>query len=150
MEMDLKIKVLNGVNLDLLGTREPGIYGAETLNDLEDQLRKTVQKWQLSVDLDFFQTNHEGLFLDAIATDVDGILINPGAWTHTSLALADRLKGVDIPYVEVHISNIHAREPIRQQSLISPAAVSVVSGGGLMAYQMGLWGLLQRLQSCDN
>ena len=136
---------MNGVNLDLLGTREPAVYGTENLADLESQLRQCIQDWKISVDLEFIQTNHEGIFLDAITSDVDGILINPGAWTHTSLALADRLKGVGIPYIEVHISNIHAREPIRQQSLISPAAISVVSGGGLIVYQMGLWGLVQRV-----
>src|SRR5436190_1810248 len=106
-----KILVANGVNMDLLGIRQPEIYGRQSLADIESILREQVRALATlarleTVELEFFQSNHEGVFLDKLTLGWDGILINPGAWTHSSLALADRLLGLNIPYVEVHLSQL--------------------------------------------
>lgn len=145
------VLVAQGVNLDLLGRREPSLYGTHTLEDIERVLRHDVQQLALlaelpGCDLTFFQSNHEGVFLERLSSGFDGILINPGAWTHTSLALADRLKGLGVPYVEVHLSNIAAREKVRHVSLSAPAAAGCVYGLGVSSYQAGLWGLLLALR----
>jgi 3-dehydroquinate dehydratase-2 len=150
-QMGPRILVAQGVNLDLLGKREPEIYGAATLSDIEAQLRADAPSLSLLAgvpvcELSFFQSNSEGEFLAHLSQGFDGILINPGAWTHTSLALADRLKGLAVPYVEVHLSNIASRESIRHVSLTAPAAEGCVSGLGIGSYRVGLLGLLLALK----
>jgi len=130
-----KIAILNGPNLDRLGKREPEIYGKATLGDLEKALRA---EFASSAALEFFQSNHEGELIDRIArladAGFDGIVINGGAFTHTSIALRDALLGAHIPAVEVHISNIYKREEFRHTSLTAPACEAVISGLGLEGY----------------
>jgi 3-dehydroquinate dehydratase-2 len=130
-----KIAILNGPNLDRLGRREPEIYGAATLADLEQQLQA---EFGAAAELSFFQSNHEGALIDRIAEladqKVDGLVINGGALTHTSVALRDALLGAHLPAVEVHISNIYKREEFRHHSLTAPACVAVISGLGLHGY----------------
>jgi len=143
------ILVLNGPNLNLLGKREPGIYGSETLADIEQQLR-TLAK-DLSLNLEFQQSNAEAELLSMIHAagekKVDFIIINPGAFTHTSVALRDALLGVAIPFIEVHISNVFAREAFRQHSYLSDIAVGVISGLGSQGYALALTAALKQLQS---
>ena len=147
----MKILVANGVNLDLLGEREVEHYGRFNLSDLETHLQgeaKKLSSWFSLSDLQlaFFQTNDQAAFLEALTgKDYDGLLINPAAWTHTSLALADRLAALDKPYVEVHISNLAQREPLRQKSLTAKHAAGVVYGFGMYSYVTGLLGLLNKL-----
>jgi 3-dehydroquinate dehydratase-2 len=134
------VLVLNGPNLNLLGTREPEVYGRTTLADVEAMLQREAQPRGVSVT--FFQSNHEGALIDRIhAARTDGtrfILINPGGLTHTSVALRDALAGVAIPFVEVHVTNVHAREPFRHHSYLSPVAVGVIAGLGPAGYSMAL------------
>lgn len=135
--------VVNGPNLNLLGTREPDVYGSETLADLE----RLVSKWgtSMGVDVTCAQSNHEGELIDLIQTfDGDGIVINPGGLTHTSHAIADAIRSVDTPVVEVHISNIREREPWRAASVISPAAVRAIYGRGIVGYRNGMRHLVNR------
>ncbi|NRA64644.1 MAG: 3-dehydroquinate dehydratase [Pseudobacteriovorax sp.] len=145
----LKILIANGVNLDILGSRQPEIYGFQQLKDLENGLserRLELQKFfGCELEFEFFQSNHEGAFLDELSKPWDGAVINPAAWTHTSLALADRLAGIDLKFVEVHISNISRREEIRQKSLTAKHAIGVVYGFGIPSYITGLFGLLESL-----
>jgi 3-dehydroquinate dehydratase-2 len=142
------ILVLNGPNLNLLGKREPAIYGAESLADIEEQLR-TLAK-DLSLSLVFQQSNAEaeliGMIHAASDNQVDFIIINPGALTHTSVALRDALLGVAIPFIEVHISNVFAREAFRQHSFLSDVAVGVISGLGSQGYALALTAALKQLQ----
>ncbi len=132
----MKIYVLNGPNLNLLGTREPGIYGNETYESL---LRK-IEAYCLRANIDvvFYQSNHEGALVDkiheAFFDKADGIVINPGAYTHTSIALLDAVKATSLPTVEVHISDVNAREDFRQQSYIRLAAIGTISGHGTNGY----------------
>ncbi len=143
----MRILVLHGPNLNLLGIREPGVYGTTTLGEIEAVLRSVGR--ELGADLEFFQSNHEGALVDRIQQAVgrfDGILINPAAYTHTSVALRDALVAVGLPFVEVHLSNIHAREPFRRRSLLSDRAVGVVTGFGPHSYGLGLRGLVHHLQ----
>ena len=146
-----RILVANGVNLDLLGTREPETYGRASLEDLQRGLESRAKDLGSFVGLDFtlsfFQTNDEAELLQKISEAWDGILINPGAWTHTSLALADRFLGWGVPYVEVHISNISAREEIRKKSLTAGAARGVCYGMGLLSYETGLFALVNILKN---
>ncbi|MGC8971901.1 MAG: type II 3-dehydroquinate dehydratase [bacterium] len=138
----LKILVINGPNLNRLGLREPEIYGKLTLLDLEEILRREGET--LGIDLDFFQSNSEGAIVDAIqqARDrYDGLIINPGAYTHYSIAIRDAIAGEGIPTVEVHISNIYKREDFRHHSLIAPVSIGQVSGFGFYGYVMALYGL---------
>lgn len=141
------VLVLNGPNLNRLGTREPDKYGSETLAQIE--VRLAERGAELGVELRFFQSNHEGALVDRIhaaaAEGVAGIVFNAGAYTHTSVALRDALLSVAIPFVEVHLSNVHAREPFRHHSTLADVAVGVVSGFGSMSYELGLRGLLHRL-----
>jgi len=143
---------MNGVNLDLLGQRQPELYGSFNLNDLESLLKKeSVALAKASgiknVHLDFFQSNTESDFIEKLtSTKADGLLINPAAWTHTSLALADRLAALKTPFVEVHISNLASREEYRQKSYSAPYAIGVVYGFGLDSYLVGLTGLFRHLK----
>jgi 3-dehydroquinate dehydratase II len=142
------ILLLNGPNLNLLGRREPGVYGAVTLKDIEALLAADAQA--LQVHLTAFQSNHEGALIDAIHQAIDlhqGILINPGAYTHTSVAIRDAIAGVAIPTVEVHLSNIHRREEFRHHSYIAPVAIGQISGFGAESYRLGLRALVQHLRS---
>jgi 3-dehydroquinate dehydratase-2 len=139
-----KIAVINGPNLDRLGKREPEIYGRTTLADLEKALRA---EFGATVQLEFFQSNHEGALIDKIAgladARFDGVVINGGALTHTSVALRDALLGAHLPTVEVHISNIYKREDFRHTSLTAPACVAVITGLGLEGYHAAVRYLLK-------
>ncbi len=144
----MRVLVLNGPNLNLLGLREPERYGRQTLSELIGELRQLGQ--ELGVELEDFQTNHEGALLDVIHQAmgrVDGILINPGGLGHTSVCLRDALLAVGIPFVEVHLTNIQAREPFRHRTLLSDAAIGTVAGFGGVSYSLGLRGLLRHLRT---
>ena len=142
----MKIAVLNGPNLNLLGTREPALYGRETLGDIERSLRVVAS--ELGADLEFTQHNGEGELIDTIhgmRGRVDGVVINAGAYSHTSLAIRDALTAVSVPYVEVHLTNVYAREPERRHSMLAPAAVGVVCGLGAYGYELALRGLTRKI-----
>ena len=136
------ILVLNGPNLNLLGSRETQVYGGETLASVEARLEALAA--QLGVELTFLQSNHEGVLVDAVQAARarhDGLLVNLGGYTHTSVALRDALAALGVPFVEVHLSNIHAREPFRHHSLPAPLAAGLVLGFGAESYLLGLRGL---------
>jgi 3-dehydroquinate dehydratase-2 len=142
----VKIAVIHGPNLRLLGTREPEVYGTDTLEDINGKLR--VVATDLGAELEAFQSNHEGELLDFIqdaAKRVDGFLINPGAFTHTSIALLDAFLAVQRPFVEVHLSNTAGRERFRRHSYLSGVAAGVVYGFGVESYLLGLRGLAARI-----
>ncbi|MBI1814251.1 MAG: type II 3-dehydroquinate dehydratase [Deltaproteobacteria bacterium] len=141
-----RVLVVHGPNLNLIGTREPDVYGRETLADIETRLRELSA--ELGVTLETFQSNSEGALVDRIHAArgaADGILINPGAYTHTSIALRDALLAVELPTVEVHLSNVHRREEFRRLSLIAPVAVGQVLGFGGNSYLLGLRALVGEL-----
>jgi 3-dehydroquinate dehydratase-2 len=146
-----KIIVLNGPNLNLLGQREPATYGHATLADVEASCRAACDR--LGLGLDCVQSNHEGELIDALQAagrgvrsgEVLGVVFNAGAYTHTSIALHDAIKGAEVPVVEVHISNVHARESFRHHSYISPAAVGIVVGFGVEGYVLAIEGLARKL-----
>lgn len=144
----MRILVLHGPNLNLLGTREPEVYGRTTLADIDRELSALAV--ELGVAIEAFQSNHEGALIDRIHAasreGVAGILINPGAYTHTSIALRDALSAVALPAVEVHLSNIHARESFRRRSHIAPVVVAQVAGFGAASYGLALRGLVARLK----
>jgi 3-dehydroquinate dehydratase-2 len=145
-DKNLNVLVIHGPNLNLLGRREPEIYGHITLEELNRRLRSTAEK--RGVELRIVQSNHEGELIDAVhaALDwADGLLINPAAYTHTSVALRDAIAGVGLPTVEVHLSNINAREPFRNKSLIAPVCLGQISGFGPRSYLLGLTALLDTL-----
>ena len=137
-----KVHVLNGVNLGGLGTRRPELYGTLTLNDIESMLRETFP----GVDFEFRQTDHEGEMVGWVrdAAGSAGLVVNPGAWTHYSYALHDALEAVDVPKVEVHLSNVHAREEWRRRSVVSPAVDAVVAGMGAWGYRAAMGYVLGR------
>ncbi len=144
--MKRRILVINGPNLNLLGTREPGIYGKMTLADVVDGLRRRAG--ELGAELEAIQSNGEGELVSAIqsaAGTFDGLILNPGAYTHTSIAIRDAIQGVALPCVEVHLSNVYAREEFRQRSLTAPACVGQVAGFGPDSYRLALEGLLAYL-----
>ncbi len=137
-----RIAVIHGPNLQLLGRREPEVYGTDTLDDVRDALDALGA--ELGVELEHLQSNHEGALLDFVdeaSRRVDGFLINPGAFTHTSVALRDALVGVALPFVEVHLSNTQAREDFRRRSFLSDVAGGVVYGFGVDSYLLGLRGI---------
>ena len=143
--MDLLL--INGPNLNLVGKREPSIYGSQTLEDIQEELLTFA--YELDVKLKFFQSNSEGEMIDCIQNSVnsiDGILINAGAYTHTSIALRDALLGVAIPYVEVHLSNIFSREEFRHKSFLTDKALGLVCGFGANSYQLALQGMVSYLK----
>ena len=143
---DLRIFVVHGPNLNLLGKREPEIYGTQTLADIDADLAALAK--DLGVVVESVQSNHEGELIDRIQESMghaDGILINPGGFTHSSVALRDALVATDLPIVEIHLSNVYARESFRQLSYVSPIAVGVISGLGAQGYQFGLEALVKRL-----
>lgn len=146
---DVKILVLHGPNLNLLGTREPEVYGRTTLSDINSALAERAAA--AGVALAYFQSNHEGELVERIhaarAEGVSAIIINPAAYTHTSVAIRDALAGVAIPFVEVHLSNVHAREPFRHHSYFSDIAIGVICGLGHQGYTLALDYLLNRINT---
>ena len=148
--MSRKILVLHGPNLNLLGTREPEVYGTLTLNEINARLETMFQ--ERGVEFRFFQSNSEGALIDAIheARDwADGIVFNPGAYTHTSYALRDAIAAIGLPTVEVHLSNVYAREEFRHRSVIAPACVGKIAGFGWYSYVLGVEGILQFVERAD-
>ena len=144
----MNILLINGPNLNLLGTREPDIYGNKTLNDIENNLTKVAK--EKSIDLECFQSNHEGEIVDKIqcsASTIHGILINAGALTHTSISIRDALIGSKIPFVELHISNIFSREEFRKESFLTDKAIGIISGFGITSYFLALEGIIEFLSS---
>jgi 3-dehydroquinate dehydratase II len=141
------ILVLHGPNLNLLGQREPEVYGSTTLDDINQFLKQEAQSLQINITA--FQSNHEGALVDAIHEALGehhGILINPGAYTHTSVAIRDAIAAVAIPTVEVHLSNVYKRESFRHHSYIAPVAVGQISGFGAESYRLGLYALVHHLR----
>jgi 3-dehydroquinate dehydratase II len=141
-----RLLLINGPNLNLLGSREPGLYGAETLDQIEQQLREQAQA--LGHQLDCVQSNHEGTLVDRIQQargQADFLLFNPGAFTHTSVALRDALLAVAIPFIEIHLSNVHAREAFRRHSYFSDIAVGQIVGLGSLGYRLALQAAHARL-----
>lgn len=146
--MTMKFLVLHGPNLNLLGRREPGIYGSQTLADIDTSLEELAA--ELGCELSRFQSNSEGELIDAIQTaahDSHGILINPAAYTHTSIAIRDALSAVGLPCVEVHLSNIHRRETFRHASMVAPVAIGQICGFGLDSYLLGLRALFNYVKN---
>ncbi len=144
----MKILVINGVNMNMLGIREPDKYGSMTLKDLEKDLY--AYSFELGIDIETYQSNHEGEIVEKIHSaynNADGIVINPGAYTHTSVAIRDALSAVNIPTVEIHMTNIHSREDFRHKSLIAPVCMAQISGFGFDSYKLGLKGLVNFLKS---
>jgi 3-dehydroquinate dehydratase-2 len=143
----LNVAVIHGPNLRLLGRREPEVYGTDTLEDVNRMLTDVAT--ELGVELETFQSNHEGElidYVDDVSSRVEGLLINPGAYTHTSIALRDALVGIDLPFVEVHLSNTSGRERFRRHSYLAGVAAGVVYGFGVQSYLLGLRGLVARLR----
>jgi len=134
-----KILIVNGPNLNLLGKREPEIYGKLSLTDIENEIKKSAEK--LKIEVSFFQSNHEGEIVDAIGNAKDnfnGIIINPAAYTHTSVAIRDAIAAVNLPAIEVHISNVYSREDFRQHSFIAPVCIGQIAGLGIDGYLFAL------------
>ncbi len=137
----MRIIIINGPNLNLLGTREPAIYGQETMEDCLASLRKRFPQ----VEIEYFQSNHEGALVDRLqdaAASHDGIILNAAAYTHTSIALLDTIRAISTPVVEVHLSNVAAREDFRRRSMIAPACVGTIAGFGMDVYRLAVEALL--------
>ena len=144
METKSKLMVIQGPNINMLGTRETDIYGSMKMEDIHGQMKLFAE--QNGIEIEFFQSNLEGELVDKIQEcygDSDGIIINPAAYTHTSIAIRDALSAVGIPAIEVHISNIHRREEFRQKSLIAPVAAGQIVGFGPVGYHLAMIGMLQ-------
>ena len=142
----MRIAVLNGPNLNLLGTREPAVYGKETLADIEQKLHGVAR--EIGVELTFAQKNGEGELIDcvhALRGAADGAIINAGAYSHSSLALRDAFAAVSLPFVELHVTNVYAREPERRHSMLASGAVAVLCGFGAYGYELALRGLVAKL-----
>jgi len=142
-----RIEVLNGPNLNMLGIREPGVYGNQSLSAIEAMIMQKAQ--ELGVQVSFFQTNHEGEMIDRIHAaygQADGMIMNPGAWTHYSYAIRDAIQAVSLPVVEVHLSNIHKREAFRHHSVIAPVAVGQIAGLGPIGYLLALQALIAHIE----
>ena len=146
----MKIQVIQGPNLNMLGVREQNIYGPMKLEDIHAQMKAYAE--QSKIEIDFFQSYLEGEIVDKIQEclgDADGIIINPAAYTHTSIAIRDAIKAVAIPTIETHISNVYAREEFRQKSLIAPVCAGQVTGFGPFSYHMSMVGMVQILQEIE-
>lgn len=131
----MRIEIVNGPNLNLLGRREPGIYGTEDMQSCLERLRGSFP----GIEIGYYQSNHEGELIDRLQrTDADGVVLNAGAYTHTSLALADCIAAIDVPVIEVHVSNVASREPIRRTSLIAPVCRGTITGLGMDVYALGI------------
>lgn len=144
----MRVAVLNGPNLNLLGVREPDLYGQLTLGDIEAMVRQEAAR--LEVELEWFQTNHEGALVDAVQSlpgRVAGVVVNPAAFGHTSLALRDAFLAVQVPFVEVHLTNIFGREPERRHTVLADMAVAVIAGLGAQGYPVALRALVDRLRA---
>jgi len=148
--MNQPLLLLNGPNLNLLGTREPGIYGADTLESIEERVRNLVEPEGFAVRC--FQSNTEGALLDWIHANRDAgfLLINPAAFTHTSVALRDAIKGVALPFLEIHLTNVHKREPFRHHSYFSDVAVGCLVGLGVRGYELGARFAMDYLREHDD
>ncbi len=144
-----KILILNGPNLQLLGTRKKEVYGSTTLEEIRQNLEKIAASFD--VELNFYQSNHEGDLVDRIGNakteGVDGIVINPAAYTHTSIAIRDAIEGVSIPAIEIHLSNIHAREEFRHRSMTAPVCIGQIAGLGPDGYEWALRAMVKYLRS---
>ena len=142
----MNILVLNGPNLNLLGTREPEVYGTDSLKDIEENLKSISKKH--NVNIRFYQSNSENELINELHTakqeNIDAIIINPGAFTHTSIALRDAFLGVDIPFIEVHISNIYRREEFRKKSFLSDISEGLITGLGVNGYEFALLSIIKR------
>lgn len=144
----MKILVLNGPNLNLLGTREPDKYGSQTLEDIQNELSSLAK--ELNVELSFYQSNIEGELVNKIQEAkgmYDGIVMNPAAYTHTSVAIRDAILAVSMPTVEIHLSNIHTREEFRKTSLTAPACIGQITGFGANSYKLGLYAIIDYLRN---
>ena len=144
METKSKLMVIQGPNINMLGTREPDIYGSMKMEDIHGQMKLFAE--QNGIEIEFFQSNLEGELVDKIQEcygDSDGIIINPAAYTHTSIAIRDAIAAVGLPVIEVHISNIHRREEFRQKSLIAPVTAGQIVGFGPVGYHLAMIGMLQ-------
>jgi 3-dehydroquinate dehydratase, type II len=144
MDAKLKLMVIQGPNINMLGTREVNIYGSMKMDDIHSQMKLFAE--QNNIDIEFFQSNLEGELVDKIQEcygDADGIIINPAAYTHSSIAIRDAIAAVAIPTIEVHISNIHRREEFRQKSLIAPVTAGQIVGFGPVGYHLAMIGMLQ-------
>lgn len=148
---NMKILVINGVNMNMLGVREQEKYGTMTLKDLEKELY--AYSFELGIDIETFQSNFEGAIVEKIhnaRNDFDGIIINAGAYTHTSIAIRDAIASVDIPVIEVHITNIYKREEFRHHSYLAPVCTGQISGFGVNSYKLGLKAVVDYLNTNDN
>ncbi|NLF52664.1 MAG: type II 3-dehydroquinate dehydratase [Leptolinea sp.] len=144
------ILVLHGPNLNLLGLREPGVYGTLTMDDINTKMIELGK--ELGVEVHCYQSNHEGALIDALheaRTRDAGVVFNPGGYTHTSVALRDAISAISLPVVEVHLSNVHAREEFRHKSMISAVCAGTISGLGVQSYLLGLRGLVEKIKTTD-